>query len=99
MDAEDIRADGDGEEEEQDPGQDEEQKYPNLKTKDRERVKDTFVLFDKESTHSIDAQSLGTLLRYLKFNPTEVEMFEYVRLYDAHNRNEISLDNVMEIVN
>lgn len=70
-----------------------------MKEKDRERVKEVFQIFDKESQHFIDAMSLGTLLRWLKFNPTEVEMTEYVRQYDAHNRNQITLDNVMEIVN
>ena len=37
-----------GEEEEQDPGQDEEQKFPNLDVKTRERVKEVFQIFDKE---------------------------------------------------
>ena len=75
----DDRVDMDGDEEEQDPGQDEEQKYANLDAKTRERVKEVFQIFDKEQQQFIDAESLGTLLRWLKFNPTEVEMAEYVR--------------------
>ena len=95
----DDRVDMDGDEEEQDPGQDEEQKYANLDAKTRERVKEVFQIFDKEQQQFIDAESLGTLLRWLKFNPTEVEMAEYVRQYDAQGKNQILLDNVMEIVN
>ena len=48
MDEADIRADGEGEEEEVDPGQDEEQKYPNMDEKTRDRVKELFTMFDKD---------------------------------------------------
>lgn len=41
MDAEDINKE-EGDEEEQDPTQDEEAKYPNLDLKTRERVKEVF---------------------------------------------------------
>ena len=40
--------DGD-EENDQDPAQDEEAKYPNLDAKTRERVKEVFYIFDKET--------------------------------------------------
>ena len=76
-----------GEEEEQDPGQDEEQKFPNLDVKTRDRVKEVFQIFDKEQQQFIDVESLGTLLRWLKFNPTETEMAEYVETYDQQRRN------------
>jgi hypothetical protein len=49
MDNEDFKDGADGDEEEVDPGQDEEQKYPNLDTKQRERVKEVFQIFDKEN--------------------------------------------------
>ena len=48
MDAEDMKHE-EGEEEEHDPTQDEEQKYPNLDTKTRDRVKEVFQMFDKET--------------------------------------------------
>ena len=99
MDAEDIRAEGEGEEEELDPGQDEEQKYPNLDTKKRELVKEKFHIFDSTNNQWIEVQQLGTLLRWLNFNPTEQEMSDYVLKYDSASRNQITLENVLDIVN
>ena len=97
MDAEDIQ-NHEGEDEELDPGQDEEAKYKNLDTKTRERVKEVFQIFDKEQQAFIDPEALGTLLRWLKFNPTETEMADYVDTYDQQRRNQITLDQVMQIV-
>ena len=48
MDAEDMKHEED-DQEEQDPAQDEEAKYPNLDAKTRERVKEVFQIFDKET--------------------------------------------------
>ena len=42
------RVDMEGSDAENDPGQDEEQKYANLDIKWREKVKETFQIFDKE---------------------------------------------------
>ena len=98
MDAEDFKEEGD-EQEEQDPGQAEEAKYPNLDLKTRERVKEVFQIFDKEQQGFIDTESLGTLLRWLRFNPTESEMGEFVDRYDQQRRNQISQEAVMTIVN
>ena len=50
--------------------------------KTRERVKEVFVIFDKDQQGFIDTESLGTCLRWLKFNPTETEMGEFVDRYD-----------------
>ena len=47
MDAEDFKEEGE-EQEEQDPTQAEEAKYPNLDLKTRDRVKEVFVIFDKD---------------------------------------------------
>ena len=88
-----------GEEEEVDPALDEEVKYPNLDLKMRDRVKEVFQIFDKETQQFIDAESLGTLLRWLKFNPTETEMAQYVASHDTGHRNQITLESVMAIVN
>ena len=95
MDPEDFKDGGDGEEEEVDPGQDEEQKYPNLDMKTRERVKEVFQIFDKENQGYIDAESLGTLLRWLKFNPTETDLQEEVRIAESQSRNQIALEQVL----
>ena len=64
-----------GEEEDHDAGHEaEDTKYKNLDEKLKERVKEVFQIFDKEQQAFIDAESLGTLLRWLKYNPTEDEM-------------------------
>ena len=47
MDAEEMKHE-EGEEEEVDPTQDEEAKYPHLDAKVRERVREVFTIFDKE---------------------------------------------------
>ena len=85
-DVEDNR-DGDNEDEENDPGQDEEAKYPNLNAKARENVKEKFTIFDKENNGYVDTASLGTMLRWLNYNPTETELAEYVRTYDAQGKD------------
>ena len=94
-DVEDNR-DGDNEDEENDPGQDEEAKYPNLNAKARENVKEKFTIFDKENNGYVDTASLGTMLRWLNYNPTETELAEYVRTYDAQGKDQILLEHVME---
>ena len=91
--------DGDGNEEDQDPAEKEENKYGNMDAAKRERVKEVFQMFDKEQQGFIDTESLGTLLRWLNFNPTETEMSEYVDTYDQQRRNQITQDQVMTIVN
>ena len=82
MDGEEIKAEMEGEEEEQDPAQNEEDIYKNLDAAMIARTKEIFQIFDKEQQQFVDVQSLGTLLRWLRFNPTESEMKEYVRKYD-----------------
>ena len=83
VEADDLHdGDGDGNEEDQDPAEREENKYGNMDAAKRERVKEVFQMFDKEQQGFIDTESLGTLLRWLNFNPTESEMLEYVDTYD-----------------
>ena len=74
VEAEDIHDGEDGHEEDQDPAEREENKYQNMDAAKRERVKEVFQMFDKEQQGYIDIESLGTLLRWLNFNPTETEM-------------------------
>ena len=93
-----VKADGvDGEEEDghDDANQD---KFAGMDEARINKVEETFQIFDKEQTGMIDVNSLGTLLRWLKFNPTDTEMHEFVQTYDVNQRDQISLDNVMEIV-
>ena len=98
MDAEDIK-DMEGEEHEDDIGQNEDQLYPNLDAKTRERVKEVFQMFDKENQGFIETSTLGTLLRWLKFNPTETELQQYIELYDAQRKSQFLQEQVLTIVN
>ena len=50
------------------------EKYDNLTTEQQEEVKEIFAMFDKENNSTIEKGSLATLLRWLKFNPTEREL-------------------------
>ena len=86
MDAEDMK-DMDAEDDENDPGQNEGDLYSNLDPKTIERVKEVFQMFDKDNQGFIEMDSLGTLLRWLKFNPTETEMTQYIEKYDQQRRN------------
>ena len=99
MDGEEIKNPEEAEDEEHHPAQDEEAKFPNLDQKTRDRIREVFAIFDKEQQQTIDVQALGTLLRWLKFNPTETEMAAYVDTYDQKRGNQITLDNCMTIVN
>ena len=93
-----VKAEGiEGEEEEGADGENQD-KFAGMDEALQQKVKDTFIIFDKEQTGMIDVTSLGTLLRWLRFNPTDTEMTEYVQLYDVNQRDQISLDNVMTIV-
>ena len=72
----------DGEEEEQDPEKNEDDLYPNTDAKMRDDARNHFQTMDKENQGFIDMASLGNLLRWLDFNPTETEMEEYRSIYD-----------------
>ena len=76
-----------GEEDDQDPEKNEDDQYPNTTTAMREQARSNFQTFDKENQGFIDMSSLGTLLRWLNFNPTESEMDEYRNIYDAGQKN------------
>ena len=56
-------------------------------------------MFDKENNQTIEKGMLSTVLRWLKFNPTEREMAEHYKKYDPNNTGFISLKQVMQIVN
>ena len=56
-------------------------------------------MFDKENNGTIEKGMLSTLLRWLKFNPTEREMAEHYKKYDPNGAGIISLKQVLQIVN
>jgi calmodulin len=80
-------------------GEDKPDQYEMLKSQDLiEEIKECFDIFDKDKDGQINYQELGTLLRWLKFNPTERELKEYAALYDPTNTNLVNLKTVMKIV-
>ena len=82
----------DGDDDDQDGQNNEDDQYPNTDAKLRDQVRSTFQIFDKENQGFIDMDGLGTLLRWLNFNPTETEMDEYRNHFDAGQKNQISID-------
>ena len=63
-----------------------------------EEIKECFDIFDKDKDGQINYQELGTLLRWLKFNPTERELREFAAHYDPTNTNLVNIKTVMKIV-
>ena len=56
--------------------------YPNIKEEMREEVDECFDIFDKDKDDMINYFDLTSLMRWLKFNPTEREMKKYIEKYD-----------------
>lgn len=48
----------------------------------KEEINECFDIFDKDKDGQISYVELGTLLRWLKFNPTEREMKEFAQEFD-----------------
>ena len=99
MDGEELKNHDDIDEEEVDPAENEAKEFKNLDAEIMKKIEDNFAIFDKEQSQTIDIAALGTLLRWLKFNPTETEMEGYVTTYDSSRRNQITLENCKTIVN
>ena len=98
---EDQKLEMEGEEEE-DPGQGENEENSDLDQKWKDKIKEKFASFDKNNEDAIDAKGLGTLLRWLDFNPNESEMRAWVKKYSTQTGSResetLSLQHVMEIV-
>ena len=78
-----VRDGIDGEEEDGAEGENQD-KFAMMDETLKEKVKEKFAIFDKEQTGMIDVPSLGSLLRWLDFNPTDKEMDEFVATYDVN---------------
>lgn len=48
----------------------------------KDEINECFDIFDKDKDGQISYVELGTLLRWLKFNPTEREMKEFAQEFD-----------------
>ena len=64
----------------------------------REEIEECFDIFDKDKDGQISYVELGTLLRWLKFNPTERELKEFAQEFDSMNSNLVNKRTVMKIV-
>ena len=67
----------DGDDHEEDHKEDDAEKNENLSSDFIEEIKEVFDMFDREKNQTIDVASLGTVLQWLKFNPTDTELREY----------------------
>ena len=84
-------------------GQEEDEKekleYKNLTEEIKEEINECFDIFDKDKDGQITYVELGTLLRWLKFNPTEREMKDFATEFDQISSNLVNKKTVMKIVN
>ena len=71
----------------------------NLTEEMKEEIKEVFEIFDKENNQTIEKAMLGTVLRWLKFNPTDRDLQNYAKVYDKHNTGVIHLKHVLSICN
>ena len=84
---------------EEEQKQQEPEKYDNLSPEMIEEVTEVFSIHDKEQNQTIEKGLLSTVLRWLKFNPTEREMSEYFKEFDPNNTGIITQAHVLTIVN
>ena len=89
----------DGDDHEDDHKDDDQDKNENLTADFVEEVKEVFDMYDREKNQTIDIASLGVVLQWLKFNPTDTELREYAQEFDKNKTNQISLKKVLTICN
>ena len=70
---------GEGEQNEEEVFQ---KRYPNITEELREEIDECFDIFDKDRDDMINYFDLTSLMRWLKFNPTEREMKKYIEEHD-----------------
>lgn len=83
----------------EDHKEDDADKNENLSADFIEEIKEVFDMYDREKNQTIDVASLGTVLQWLKFNPTDTELREYAQEFDKNKTNQISLKKVLTICN
>jgi Ca2+-binding EF-hand superfamily protein len=64
----------------------------------KEEIEECFDIFDKDKDGMINYVELGTLLRWLKFNPTERELKDFAHEFDRASTNLVGKQTVMKIV-
>ena len=88
-----------GEDRDEEPKEDDAEKHENLSADFIEEIKEVFDMYDREKNQTIDIASLGVVLQWLKFNPTDTELREYAQEFDKNKTNQISLKKVLTICN
>ena len=78
--------------------EDEMDKFKNLSVAMKEEIEEVFEIFDKDKDQHINYSDLGMMLRWLKFNPTDRELKQYVEKYDQSKSMLINKKVVYEIV-
>lgn len=63
-----------------------------------EEIEEVFDIFDKDKDGQITYVELGTLLRWLQFNPTEREMKDFALEFDQLSTNLVNKKTVLKIV-
>ena len=76
----------------------EEVAYKNLNQDMIDEIDEVWDIFDRQHEGSIGFLDFGTLLRWLKFYPTEKELKAYMEKYDKKKENRVTKDNIKAIV-
>jgi len=63
-----------------------------------EEIKDAFNLFDKDGDGTITTKEIGTVMRTLGQNPTEVELNEMIKEVDADNSGTIEFSEFLNLM-
>lgn len=79
-------------------GEEAEEKYDMLTPEIKDEITECFNIFDKDKDGQISYVELGTLLRWLKFNPTETEMKNFAAKHDPTSTNLVNKKTVMRVV-
>ena len=58
-------------------------------------VMEVFDMFDKDKDFTIEIASLATMLRWLKFNPTEKELHQYQLTFDPNSVGRYRIRDVL----
>ena len=82
-----------------DPDGEEEIVYKNLSQDMKDEIDEVWDIFDRQHEGLIGFVDFGTMLRWLKFYPTEKELKGYMEKYDKKKENRVTKENVYAIVN
>ena len=66
---------------------------------ERSEIKELFDLFDKNQAGRVATKELGTLVRALNLNPTEIEIQEMQTKVDPRQTGNFTLDALEKVVN